>query len=82
LEHPVESNPALSPSIQRSTVSGTPGSRTPRAEETGDLADEIAPSPNMRRALTQGQAKATPGSSSLVGGLDWDWKERATPKKP
>jgi len=28
------------------------------------------------------QTKASPGSSSLVGGLDWDWKERATPKKP
>jgi hypothetical protein len=82
LEHPAGSNPALSPSIRRSTVSGTPGSRTPRAEETGDSEDEISPSPNMRRALTRGQAKASPGSSSLVGGLDRDWKERATPKKP
>jgi hypothetical protein len=81
-EHPVGSNPALSPSIRRSTLSGTPGSRTPQAEETGDSEDEIAPSPNMRRALTRGQAKASPGSSSLVGGLDRDWKERATPKKP
>jgi hypothetical protein len=65
-----------------STVSGTPGSWTPWAEETGDSEDEIAPSPNMRRALTRGQAKASPGYSSLVGGLDQDWKEWATSKKP
>jgi hypothetical protein len=82
LEHPVESNPALSSGIRRGTVSGTPGSRTPRAEETGDSEDEVIPSPNMRRAFTRMQAKASPGSSSLVGGLDRDWKERATPKKP
>jgi hypothetical protein len=71
-EHPTGSNPALSSGIRRGTVSGTPGSRTPRAEETGDSEDEVVPSPNMRRALTRMQAKASPGSSSLVGGLDWD----------
>ena len=81
-EHPAGSNPAPGPSIRRGTISGTPGSRTPRAEETGDLEVEIAPSPNMRRAFTRLQTKASPGSSSLVGGLDHDWKERATPKKP
>jgi hypothetical protein len=81
-EQPAGNNHAPSPSIRRSTISGTPGSRTPRAEETGDSEDEVIPSPNMRRALTRGQAKASPGSSSLVGGLDRDWKERATPKKP
>jgi hypothetical protein len=80
-EQPTGNSPAPSPGIRRSTISGTPGSRTSRAEETGDSEDEIAPSPNMRRALTRGQAKASPGSSSLVGGLDRDWKERATPKK-
>jgi hypothetical protein len=81
-EQPTGINPAPSPGIRRSLVSGTPGSRTPRAEETGDSEDEVISSPNMRRALTRGQAKASPGSSSLVGGLDRDWKERATPKKP
>jgi hypothetical protein len=52
------------------------------AEETGDSEDEVIPSPNMRRAFIRMQAKASPGSSSLVGGLDRNWKERATPKKP
>ena len=80
-QHP-ENDPAPIPSIRRSPVSGTPGSRTPRAEETGDSEDEIAPSPNMRRALTRLQDKASPGTSSLVSGLDIHWKERATPKKP
>jgi hypothetical protein len=78
---PAGKSPTPSPGIQKSVVSGTPGSWTPRAEETGDSEDEIAPSPNMRRALTRGQAKASPGASSLVGGFDPDWKER-TPKKP
>jgi hypothetical protein len=68
-EHPVENNPAPNPGIRRSTVSGTPGSRTPRAEETGDSEDEIAPSLNMRRALTRGQAKASLGSSSATRNL-------------
>jgi len=80
-EQPAGSNPAPSPGIRRSTISGTPGSWTPRAEETCDLEDEVVPSPNMRRALTRMHAKASPGFSSLVGGLDRDWKERATPKK-
>jgi hypothetical protein len=81
-EHPAGNNPAPSMGIRSSTVSGTPGSRTPRAEEIGDSEDEVIPSPNMRRALTRMQAKASPGSSSLVGGLNRDWKERAIPKKP
>jgi hypothetical protein len=81
-QHPAGSNPALSSGIRSSTVSGTPGSRTPQAEETGDSEDEVVPSPNMRRALTRQQTKTSPGSSSLIGGLDRDWKERATPKKP
>jgi len=78
---PAGKSPTPNPEIRKSAVSGTPGSKTPRAEETGDSEDEIAPSPNMRRALTRGQAKASPGASSLVGGLDPDYKER-TPKKP
>ena len=81
-EHPARSDPAPIPSIRRSAVSGTPGSQTPRAEETGDSEDEIAPSPNMRWALTRLQNKVLPGSSSLVGRLDREWRERATPKKP
>jgi hypothetical protein len=80
-EQPAGKSPTPSLGIRKSAVSGTPGSRTPRAEKTGDSEDEIAPSPNMRRALTRGQAKASPGTSSLVGGLDPDYKER-TPKKP
>jgi hypothetical protein len=79
-EQPAGKSPTPSPGIRKSTVSGTPGSRTPRAEETGNSEDEIAPSPNMRRALTRGQAKASPGTSSLVGGFDPEYKER-TPKK-
>ena len=75
------SDPAPTSSTRRSPIFGTPGSRTPRAEETGDLEDEIAPSPNMRRALTRLQNKASLGTSSLVGGLDSHWKERVTPKK-
>jgi hypothetical protein len=70
------------PSIRRSAVSGTLGSRTPRVEETCDSEDEIAPSLNMRQALTRLQNKASPGISSLVSGLDSHWKERMTPKKP
>jgi hypothetical protein len=69
-------------SMRRSAISRTPGSRTPRAEETGDSEDEIAPSPNMRRALTRLENKASPGTSSLVSGLDSHWKEGTTPKKP
>jgi hypothetical protein len=53
-EQPAEKSPTPSPGIRKSVVSGTPGSRTPRAEETCDSEDEIAPSPNMRRALTRG----------------------------
>jgi hypothetical protein len=79
-EQLAKKSPTPSPGIRKSTVSGTPGSRTLRVEETGDSEDEIAPSPNMRRALMRGQAKASPGTSSLVGGLDPDYKER-TPKK-
>ena len=81
-EHLAGSDLALIPSIRRSALSGTPSSRTLRAEETGDSEDKIALSPHMRQAFTRLQTKASPGSSSLVGGLDHDWKERATPKKP
>ena len=81
-EHPAGSNLAPSPSIRRGTISGTPGSMTPRAEETCDSEEKIAPSPNMRGAFTRLQTKASPGSSSLVGGLDQDWKERTRQKKP
>ena len=35
-EQPAGSNPAPSPGIRRSTISGTPGFRAPRAEETCD----------------------------------------------
>ena len=75
-------NPTETPTSRWSPVSRTPGTRTPRAQETRDSEDDIAPSPNMRRALTRLQKKASPGTSSLIGGLDISWKERATPKKP
>ena len=81
-EHLAGSDPAPIPSIRRSAVSGTPGFWTLRAEETCDSEDEIAPSPNMRRVFTRLQTKASLGSSSLISGLDHDWKERATSKKP
>ena len=58
------------------------GGGTPKAEETGDSEDEVAPSPNMRIMLTRLQHVVSPGASSLVGGLDDSYKERATPKKP
>jgi hypothetical protein len=80
-EQPIGKSPTPSPGIRKSAIFGKPGSRTPRAEEIGDSEDEIAPSPNMRRALTRGQAKASPGTLSLIGGLDPDYKER-TLKKP
>ena len=81
-QQPAGSNPAASPSIRKGTVSGTPGSRAQPAEETGDSEEEMAPSPNLRRAFTRLQSKASPGSSSLVGGLDMDGKEGSTSKKP
>ena len=81
-ERPTGSNPAPSLSIRRGTVSGTPGSRAPPAEETGDSEEEVAPSPNLKRAFTRLQSKASPGSSLLVEGLDIDGKERSTSKKP
>ena len=47
------SDPAPIPSIWRSPVSGTPGSRPPQVEETGDSKDKNALSPNMRWVLTR-----------------------------
>ena len=76
-----EANPAPSPSIRKGTASETSGSRAPPAEETCDSEEDVAPSPNLRRAFTRLQSKASLGSSSLVGGLDIDWKERSTSKK-
>ena len=52
-QQPAGSNLAPSSSIRRGTVSGTPGSRAPPAEETGDSEEEVAPSPNLRRAFTR-----------------------------
>ena len=52
------------------------------AEETRDFEDEVALSPNMRRVLARLQKVASPGASSLSGGLDASYKEKATPKKP
>ena len=75
------SDPAPTPSIRRSLISRTSGSRTPWAEETSDSEDKIAPSPNMRRGLSRLQNKASSGTSSLVGGFDNHWKEKTTPKK-
>ena len=52
------------------------------ADRTGDSEEEIDPSPNVRRILTRLQHVASPGTSSLSGGLDASYKEKATPKKP
>ena len=81
-QHPAGSNPAASPSIRKGTGFGTPGSRAPPAEETGDSEEEVAPSPNLNRAFTRLQSKASPGSSLLVGWLDMDGKEKSASKKP
>ena len=81
-EPPTGIDPAQTPTSRRNPVSGTLGDRTPRAEGTGDSEDEVEPSPNVRRVLTQLQHVASPGASSLSGGLDASYKEKATPKKP
>ena len=79
---PAGSNPAANPSIWKGTVFGTPGFRAPPTEETDDSDEEVAPSSNLRRAVTRLQSKVSPGCSSLIGGLDTDGKERTTSKKP
>ena len=81
-EPPTGNDPAQTSTSRRNPASQTPGDRTPRAEETGDSEDEIAPSPNMRRVLTRLQNVVSPGASTLVGGLDASYKEKATLKKP
>ena len=69
-EHHTGSDPSPIQSVWRgSTVSGTPGSRTPRAERAGDLEDKIAPSPNTRRMLTRLQKASPEGGSSAVNGM-------------
>ena len=73
---------AQTPTSRRNPVSGTPGDRTPRAEETGDFEDEVAPSLNMRRVLTRWQKVPSLGASPLIDGLDVSYKEKVTPKKP
>ena len=68
-------------SVRRgSTVSGTPGSGTPRAEGAGDSEDEVAPSPNMRRMLTRLQKASPEGGSSAVTGLGSHQKDEAAQK--
>ena len=79
-EPPTGNDSAQTPTSRRNLVFGTHVDRTPRAEETRDAEDKVAPSPNMRRALTRLQHVASPGASSLAGGLDANYKE-ATPKK-
>ena len=75
-------NLAQTPTSRRNPVFRTPGDQTPKAEKTGDFEDEVAPSPNMRRVLTRLHKVASPGTTSLIGGLDASYKEKATPKKP
>ena len=76
-------NPAQSPTSRRSPVSKTPGTRRPRVEEAEDSEEDMfASSPNMRRALTRLQKNASPGTSSLIGGIVDNYKEKMTPKKP
>ena len=77
---PTGIDPTQTPTSSRNPVSETAGDRTPRAEGTWD-SEEIEPSPNMRRVLTRLQHVASPGASSLSGGLDASYKEKVTPKK-
>ena len=67
---------------RRILVSGAEGDRTPRAEGTGDSEEETNPSPTVRRVLTRLRHVSSPGTSTLLGGLDTSYKEKATPKKP
>ena len=73
---------AQTPTSRMTSAAQTPVNRTPRAEGTGDSKEEIDPSPNVRRILTRLQHVASPGTSSLNGGLDASYKEKATSKKP
>ena len=56
--------------------------RTPWAEGTRNSEEKIHLSPKVRRVLTRLQHVASPGASSLNGGLDANYKEKVTPKKP
>ena len=81
-EPPTGIHHAQTPTSTRNPASQGQGGGTPRAEETGDSEDEVASSPNMRSMLTRLQHVVSLGASSLVGGLEDSYKERATPKKP
>ena len=81
-ELPARSNSAQTPTSCRNPTSQAHGDKTPRAEETRDSEDEIAPSPNMSRVLTRLQHVVSLGAFSFVAGLDANYKERATTKKP
>ena len=63
------------------TVPGTPSSGTPRTEGAGDSEEEIAPSPNMKRVLTQLQRASEIGGSSVANSPDNHTKEGAAQKK-
>ena len=73
---------AQTPTSRQNPVSRTDGDRTPRAEGTGDSEEEVDPSPTVRRVLTRLRHVSSPGTSTLNGGLDASYKEKATPKKP
>ena len=81
-EPPTRSHPVKTLTSKQNPASQGQGGGTPRAEETRDSEDEVVPSPNMRRMLTRLQHVVSPRASSIVGGLDASYKERATPKKP
>ena len=81
-ESPTGSHLAQTPTSRRTSSAQTHVDRTPKEEGAGDSAEEINPSPNVRRVLTRLQHVASPGASSLSGGLDASYKEKATPKKP
>ena len=51
-EPPTKSNPTQTLNSRRNSASHAHGDRTPKAEETNDSEDKIAPSPNTRRVLT------------------------------
>ena len=77
---PAGTNLAQTPTSRRTPAAQTPTDRTPRTEGTGDSEEEVEPSPNVRRVLTRLHHVASPGASSLAGGLEDNYKE-ATPKR-
>ena len=62
-------------------VAGTPHSGTLRVEGACNSEEEVAPSPNMRRMLTQLQRVSEAGGSSAANSPSSHTKEGAAQKK-